>query len=170
MRTTTVHKLDAQGTEVRRYSGRILRRSKASVTLEAVFALDDIDLGLLLLRRGDRMVETFYADRWYNVFVIFEGGSRNRKGWYCNLTRPARLEQSDIYSEDLALDVLVSADGTIRLMDEAEFASLDLSPTERSEVRRAVEELRDLATRGAAPFSRASRPRGQRSRADRRAG
>ena len=107
------------------------------------------------------MVETFYADRWYNVFEVFEGGSKTRKGWYCNLTRPARLEADHIYSEDLALDVLVAPDGTSQIRDEAEFVLLDLKEAEQREVLRAAEDLRIRAARRAAPFGRPNRPRGR---------
>ena len=165
----TVHKFDARGREVLSYTGKVLRRARTRLTLEAFFALDDVDLGAFHLRRGDRMVETFYADRWYNVFDIFDGGHGEQKGWYCNLTRPARVNDEHVYSEDLALDVLVSLDGTVQIMDEAEFAALELTKRERLEVLRAVEDLRDRAERGAAPFVRTKRPKGRHSRGGSRA-
>jgi hypothetical protein len=155
----TVHKLDARGREVWRYAGTLLRRTSSSLTLEAFFDRDDTDVPGLPLRRGDRFVETFYADRWYNVFAVHQAVTGEFKGWYCNLTRPAYLGARDVYAEDLALDVVVSAQGDIHLVDEEEFASLELSEAERQAVGRAVEELRDRAARAADPFRPAGRPR-----------
>lgn len=159
MTSITVHKLDAWGREVWRYVGTLVRRTPGSLTLEAFFDRDDADVPGLSLRRGDRFVETFYADRWYNVFAVHQGKTGRLKGWYCNLTRPAYLGRRDVYAEDLALDVVVSAQGDTHLVDEEEFASLELSEAERQAVGRAVEELRDRAARGADPFSPAGRPR-----------
>jgi hypothetical protein len=155
----TVHKLDAWGREVWRYAGTLLRRTSSSLTLEAFFDRDDADVPGLPLRRGDRFVETFYADRWYNVFAVHRGKAGELKGWYCNLTRPAYLGAGDVFAEDLALDMVVSAQGGIHLVDEEEFASLELSEAERRAVGRAVEELRDRAARGADPFRPAGRRR-----------
>ncbi|HSB88654.1 MAG TPA: DUF402 domain-containing protein [Anaerolineales bacterium] len=159
MTSITVHKLDAWGREVWTYPGTLLRRTSSSLTLEAFFDRDDADVPGLSLRRGDRFVETFYADRWYNVFAVRRGKTGELKGWYCNLTRPAYLGASEVYAEDLALDVVVSAHGVIHLLDEEEFASLELSEAERQAVGRAVEELRDRVRRAADPFSPAGRPR-----------
>ena len=158
MTKIVVHKLDARGREVWTYIGEALRRSPSSVTLEAIFDREDDDLQSVRLRRGDRFVETFYSDRWYNVFAVHDVDTGALKGWYCNITRPAYLGDADIYAEDLALDVLVSPEGSVRLLDEDEYASLEMSEAERQEVRRAVAELRELAERGAAPFSREASP------------
>ena len=158
MTKITVHKLDARGREVWTYTGKALRRSPSSVTLEAIFDREDDDLESVRLRRGDRFVETFYADRWYNVFAVHDVATDALKGWYCNVTRPAYLGEADIYAEDLALDIVISPEGTVRLLDEDEYASLEMSEAERQEVRRAVAELRELAERGAAPFSREATP------------
>jgi protein associated with RNAse G/E len=158
MTKIVVHKLDARGREVWTYSGKALRRSPSSVTLEATFDREDDDLQSVRLRRGDRFVETFYADRWYNIFAVHDVDTGALKGWYCNVTRPAYLGEADIYAEDLALDIVVSTEGTIRVLDEDEYASLEISEAERQEVRRAVAELKDLAERGAAPFGRRSAP------------
>jgi predicted RNA-binding protein associated with RNAse of E/G family len=157
MTSLVVHKLDALGREVRSYPGSVKRRSGSSVTVEAAYDSDEVDLGPFVLRRGDRMLETFYAKRWYNVFTIFDGGTGPRKGWYCNITRPARIHGEHVYAEDLALDVLVDSEGGIHLLDEAEYALLGLSEAEQREVRRARLEIEDRARRGSGPFRRTTR-------------
>jgi hypothetical protein len=149
----TVHKLDAAGREVLAYTTRLLARGATWVRLEADFDRGDVSFPGLSLRRGDRMVETFYADRPYNVFAIYDGARGGLKGWYCNITRPARLEARQVFAEDLALDLLVYPGGGELVLDVDEFAALDLSAEERSMARRALDELRDLAARRQGPFA-----------------
>ncbi len=151
----TVHKLDAAGCEVWSYTGHLLARGATWVRLEAhaLFDRDEIIFPGLTLRRGDRMVETFYADRWYNVFTIYDGAAGDLKGWYCNITRPARLEAKDVRAEDLALDLLVYPEGGDLVLDDDEFDALGLSPEEQSTARQALAELRELAARRQGPFA-----------------
>ena len=154
----TVHKLDAAGREVWSYTGHLLARGATWVRLEAaaqLFDRDEIAFPGLTLRRGDRMVETFYADRWYNVFCVYDGAAGALKGWYCNITRPARLEAKDVRAEDLALDLLVYPKGGDLVLDEDEFDALELTPAEQSTARQALADLRDLAARRQGPFAAA---------------
>jgi hypothetical protein len=122
------------------------------VTLEAAFDHHDEDFHGLRLRRGDRFVETFYADRWYNVFAVHDVESGERKGWYCNLTRPAKIEDGDVWAEDLALDLVVLPDGSQVVLDREEFEALRLAPDELHHALAALEELRRLASAGDGPF------------------
>jgi hypothetical protein len=158
-----VRKLNAAGEETYRWTGRVLARTDNSVVVEAFFArYDRLDLGYTIFERGDRFVEHFYSDRWYNVFAIHAAGSDVLRGWYCNLTRPARFTDSEITHEDLALDVWVDADGRARVLDEEEFAALPLSEAEREAARAALAELLDLASQRAGPFAPSPQGRGSR--------
>ncbi len=150
--TITVIKLDHNGSEVWRYSGLLLARTPRRVTIEAFFGRDDVDLGCVVFRRGDRLIEHFYSDRWYNVFELHDRDTGQLKGWYCNLARPARLADDVIWQEDLALDVWIDPHGQATLLDEDEFAALDLDVHEREAVHAAVEDLRRLARAGLPPF------------------
>jgi hypothetical protein len=150
----TVHKLDAAGTEVWRYTGRFLSRTPTEWKLEAIFDRAKARVGDLTILAGDRFVETFYADRWYNVFEIHDGQTGELKGWYCNLARPARLEGSDLTQEDLALDLVVYPDGRMEVHDREEFEALALSEEERARVEGDLEELKSLAAAGEGPFRR----------------
>jgi hypothetical protein len=140
----TVHKLDASGREVWAYEGRVLLQDGPKLVLEARFDRDDIRLGGLHLRRGDRFVETFYTDRWYNIFAVYASEDGRLKGWYCNVTRPAWIdaEGGHIRAEDLALDLIVLPDGRSTVLDEQEFAALPLSDAERRQAQRAMDDLR----------------------------
>ena len=149
----TVHKLDHSGVEKLSYTGKVLQRTATSVMLEAHFALDTMELEYVTLKRGDRFVEYFYSDRWYNVFAIFDADDNTFKGWYCNITRPAQIADGHIRAEDLALDYFVQPSGNEFIMDEDEFAALPLTPEERTAARAALAELRALAAARAGPFA-----------------
>jgi uncharacterized protein len=151
-RPITVHKLDAAGREVWRYPARLLAETGPERKLEAVFDREDGNLAGLQLRRGDRFLETFYADRWYSVFAISDALDGRFKGWYCNLSRPARFEVTDIFAEDLALDLIVFPNGRQVVLDAEEYEQLSLEPDERAQVDRAIAELRMLARGRLSPF------------------
>ncbi len=153
-RPVTVHKLDHAGRETWRYEGRTLERRGALWVLEARFDRECAVVGELVLRRGDRFVETFYADRWYNVFAVYEAESDAFKGFYCNITRPARFDdQGHIYAEDLGLDLVVYPDGRQQVLDEEEFAALPLGARDRARARDALAEVRARAARREGPFA-----------------
>ena len=106
-----VHKLNEGGEIVWHYDGRVLSRTATMVKLEAHFNRTDYVADYHTFRQGDRFVEWFYSDRWYNIFQMHDVDDDRLKGWYCNLTRPARIETDAIYAEDLALDLMVYPDG-----------------------------------------------------------
>lgn len=151
--SVTVHKLNENGQEVWRYSGEVLDRSDNSITLQAYFDHDDLDLHHLQLRRGDRLIETFYSDRWYNIFAIYDVDDNHHKGWYCNITRPARLEAEDVYADDLALDLIVTPEGESLVLDEDEFTNLKISTEERQRALETLAELEAMAGNRSGPFS-----------------
>ncbi len=148
----SVHKLDALGHEQWVYSGTVLARGDDFVRLEGHFDRESAERAGLIIRRGDRMVETHFRDRWYNIFAIYDGDGPHLKGWYCNITRPARLEVNDIYAEDLALDLVVRPDGSWHVVDEDEFEALPLGEDDRRRACEALAELQALAAAGEAPF------------------
>ena len=132
MTEITVHKLDEQGREVWQYPATILERQHDCVRLEATFNRDDLDLGFAVFKRGDRFVEYFFADRWYNIFAVHDGDSDTLKGWYCNVCRPAVLGETAIHCQDLALDVWVAPGGEPLVLDEDEFAAIGTRNVKKS--------------------------------------
>src|SRR3990170_337555 len=99
-----VRKLNLDEEEKIRYPGRVLGRTASAVVLEAFFSRERMELGFVTLKPGDRFVEHFYADRWYNVFVIYDVDNGRLKGRYCNVTRPAIIADGQVSAVDLALD------------------------------------------------------------------
>ena len=136
-----VVKLNVAGEEAWRYRGHLLERNSNRIVLEAYFDRQDMDLQGMLLGRGDRFVETYYSDRWYNIFEIHSREDDQLRGWYCNVTQPAAFGDLSISYVDLALDLLVFPDGRQLILDEDEFQALDISTAERRKARQAMEEL-----------------------------
>jgi predicted RNA-binding protein associated with RNAse of E/G family len=152
MDQVTVRKLDHAGRQVISYPGHVLERDDDAIVLRTYWDREPMDLGFVVLEPDDRWTETFYADRWYNVFEIRASNGR-LKGWYCNVTRPARITAEEVVAEDLALDLWVAADGETRVLDEGEFAELGLSPAVRERALEALAELRARAQAGESPFN-----------------
>lgn len=136
-----VIKLDEKGREVWQYFGELIQRSETMILIEARFAREDVVTDYHTFRQGDRMLEYFYNDRWYNVFEMYDVDSDALKGWYCNITRPARFTEDTIYSEDLALDLMVYPDGRYRILDEDEFAALHLDASSQGMAESALAAL-----------------------------
>lgn len=144
----TVHKLDALGRTVVSYSGRVLDRAGSRVILEAVFERGPVAVGPVTFNPGDRFVEHYYADRWYNIFEVYDANDGRFKCWYCNITRPARITGGSVASDDLALDLLIKPEGQAILLDRDEFDALALEQNERESALAALRELQNLARAG----------------------
>ena len=156
--TVVVDKLNLAGEVSVTWSGQVLRRSEHEVVLEAIFTHSSRDLGYVRMGPGDRFVEHYYTDRWYNVFAIYEAEDGLFKGWYCNITRPAEINDEPggglrVRAVDLALDYFRQPGGREFILDEEEFAALPLNAAEISAARAALAELRALAAAGQGPFA-----------------
>jgi predicted RNA-binding protein associated with RNAse of E/G family len=139
-----VIKRNIDGQETWRYDGRILERGQNWLLLEAFFNRQDTPFHGIVLARGDRFLETYYSDRWYNIFEIHDRLSGDLKGWYCNVTRPALFEETQVSYIDLALDLLVYPDQTQLVLDEDEFAQLPIDESTRQKALAALQELQTL--------------------------
>ena len=138
----TVIKRNPAGVETWRYTGVLLERGPSVLRLEARFNRPDMPFQGIVLLENDRFLETFYTDRWYNIFEIHDRDDDRIKGWYCNVGRPAVLEADDRLAYiDLALDLWVDPQRTQTVLDEDEFAALDLDAAARRQARAALREL-----------------------------
>lgn len=147
----TVYKLDHEGREVWHYAARVLARGATSIRLEAFFDRSRVEVGPVVFEEGDRFVETFYSDRWYNVFAVYGRKGGQFKGWYCNICRPAEITEQAVRCEDLELDVWVDRRGEITVLDEEAFAVLSLSAVERGHAHDALEEILKMASQRRLP-------------------
>jgi hypothetical protein len=139
-----VQKKDPTGKVLLEYEGEALRRDENSVTLEALFTRDDIPFMDVILKKGDRFVEYYYSDRWYNIFAVYDRDDGSFKGWYCNIGKPAVIENNLVSYIDLALDLWVSTDGKQTVLDEDEFEALDLTDELRRGALHGLEDLKQL--------------------------
>jgi protein associated with RNAse G/E len=96
-------------------------------------------------------VEYYYSDRWYNIFVIHDREDGIIKGWYCNVGKPALIEDGIVSYVDLALDLWVSADGTQTVLDEDEFEALKIDDDLRSSALKGLADLKELFLKNKPP-------------------
>lgn len=139
---TTVQKKNLAGEVTWQYEGVVLKRESNFVVLEALFNRPDIPFMDIVLKENDRFVETFYSDRWYNIFEIYDRDDGRVKGWYCNVGMPAVIADGVVSYVDLALDLWVSANGEQTVLDENEFAELNLNKELSTGALNGLEELK----------------------------
>ncbi len=126
------------------YEGTVLQRESNFVLLEAFFNRPDMPFMDVVFKQNDRFVETFYNDRWYNIFEIHDRDDGYLKGWYCNIGKPAVIEDGVVSYVDLALDLWVSLTGQQTVLDEDEFAELHLPPDVQAQAHAALRELKEF--------------------------
>lgn len=106
------------------------------------------DPGYVRFDPADHVIEHFWRSRWYTIADVRDP-IRGRKGWYCDVTRPAEVAPGSIVSTDLDLDLWVPAGaGPAVVLDEDEFEAGGLprtDPTAAAQARRALDELHDAA-------------------------
>jgi uncharacterized protein len=148
----TVNKNNYQGKRVFQYNGVLLEREDNCIKIEAQFQGKAVETPHFTFSPGDRMVEWFYNDRWYNIFEVRDGATDTLKGWYCNITRPAIFTDTSVTADDLALDVFIYPSGEIVVLDEDEFNQLELPPDDHKAAMEAVETVCYAATARLKPF------------------
>ena len=139
-----VQKKNPEGEVKHEYECVVLQRDERSITLEALFDRADMPFMDVILKKGDRFVEYYYSDRWYNIFVIHDRDDEQVKGWYCNIGLPAVFEDGLVSYVDLALDLWVSVSGEQTVLDEDEFEALPLSDEWRNGALNGLKELKNL--------------------------
>ncbi|MGP9021686.1 DUF402 domain-containing protein [Streptomyces sp. BR1] len=122
------------------------------LTVQAAWAGDGVrDFGFVRFEPGDVFTEHYWRDRWYSVKEVRAADS-SLKGWYCDIARPAVVRDDEVVSDDLDLDLWVSADGaTVLRLDEDEFLASGLAardPDAASRAEEALDELELLARLG----------------------
>src|SRR5512138_30829 len=87
-----VQKKNPAGEVTYQYEGVLMERDENSIKLEALFDRADMPFRDVVFKTGDRFVEYYYSDRWYNIFAIHDRDDGSVKGWYCNVGMPAVIE------------------------------------------------------------------------------
>ncbi|MFJ6986953.1 MULTISPECIES: DUF402 domain-containing protein [unclassified Streptomyces] len=131
-----------------RYPAELLADDGVRITVRAAWAGTDVrDFGFVRFEPGDVFTEHYWRDRWYAVKEVRDAAGV-RKGWYCDVTRPAVRSGAALTVEDLDLDLWCSADGgDVRRLDEDEFAESGLAGRDPEAAAAAVAALDELEAR-----------------------
>lgn len=153
-------KWSPEGHEVARYPGEVIEAGAPApwVAVRAMWVSRAYDLDGLLFVAGDRLHEFFSPRHTYNAFSVWTPDGR-RRGWYANVTHPARLdtetEPMTLTWHDLYLDVVALPDGTTVVRDEDELGAAGIADNDRdlyAMIRSSAEELLGRATNREFPF------------------
>ncbi len=153
MAIITVNKLNSLGEIKIQYQGEVLERSVDRIIIQAFWKHPLKDLGYVCFEPGDRFIEYYYTNRWFNIFDI-SNANNERKGWYCNIAEPADIYEDQIKQKDLLIDVWVNPRGSTLLLDEDEFeVDTTLDEIQRQGAQQGLQELMQMIASQTAPFS-----------------
>jgi len=140
----SVRVLKHDGSEHRSWRGRLVRRDADLIVLEAEFDTDVSHRLLGEIKRGTRLVEYYWLDRWYNVFRFRRDDGATRL-YYCNVNTPPIFDGRCLTYIDLDIDVCVQPDYSYEILDLDEFEAnskrYGYSAEEKAKAVGAVEEL-----------------------------
>jgi hypothetical protein len=127
------------------YPVRVIRDDGIHLVVRGPWAEPEArDIGVVRFEVADTFTEHYWRDRWYSIKEI-RGRDGRLKGWYCDVTKPARVEPGLIVSEDLVLDLWVSpARATMLRLDEDEFEASGLRERDPEVARRALGAIEEL--------------------------
>ena len=155
MEEIRIRKINLDGSIKIEYRGTIREDTPEYISVDTGWSREELDLGYVIFKPEDRWIETFYRDRWYNIFRIGDGEG-NLKGFYLNVTRPPKIEDGFIDWEDLALDIWVHPDGSYLVLDEDEFEDLDLKADEKEKAMLALMEMIEMIRNREGPLRKIS--------------
>lgn len=147
-----VRKVLPDGSVKIEYKGTLRNRSSEHISIDTGWSREPLDLDYVLLETEDRWIETFYLDRWYNIFRI-ASGEGDLKGFYLNISKPPVIEGNLISWEDLAIDIWVRPDGTYIILDMDEFEELEIDDGTRKRALEGLENAKEFVERKEGPLS-----------------
>src|ERR1043166_1773274 len=150
-----VRVLKHDGAEHRRWHGRIVKQAGSLTVLEAEFDVDVTHHLLGEIKRGTRLIEYYWLDRWYNVFRFLQDNGLTRL-YYCNVNTPPAVDGQYLTYIDLDIDVIVRPEYSSEVLDLDEFKAnsqrYEYSAEEKANAGRAVEELTGMIELRQFPF------------------
>jgi len=151
--TVVVFKHD--GAEYRRWRGRLVEQEGTLLVLHAEFDIDVSHHLLGEIKRGTRLIEYYWLDRWYNVFRFLDDNGSTRL-YYCNINKPPAFDGQLLSYIDLDIDVIVKPDYSYEVQDLDEFemnsAKYGYTAEEKERVEQALEALTGLIQSRQFPF------------------
>ena len=152
LQEVTVKLLKPAKSQTVSYQGQLLLQEANHLLVHARWTHDSLHYDYVSYEWGDHFFEHYYLDKWFNIFE-FRSPAGRLKGWYCNVTKPATLHGNVITSEDLELDLFVSADRrTVLTLDEEEFEARALGAETRAAALDALAELKRRVAEREPPF------------------
>lgn len=136
-----ITKLDDTGCEIFSWQGVLLQGTPTSRLVEATFGLASLRVDRTTFEAGDMFLESYFSNRWFNIFEVHAQRTTTIKGWYCNLSFPATFSDRAIRWRDLALDLMVYPDGSHSVLDLDEFEALQLDAGIRARCSETLQEL-----------------------------
>ena len=135
------------------YPAQVLSDDGEHVVLRAPWFGDaSHDTGFTVFEVGDVWTEHFWRGRWFSIKEI-RNASGAVKGWYCDVARPAVVEDGAVVVADLDLDLWLSGDrSTVLRLDEDEFEESGLAEREPETAARALRTLDELEALAAGGF------------------
>ena len=144
MKPIKIIKQDYLGQNVWEYSGNLLERQENRIIIEAFFDREETLVDELYLREGDKFIETYFIDKWFNIYEIQDQQEGTIKAWYCNISFPAEFSDNTLIYRDLELDLLVYPDGRQKVLDMDDFIVLPINSHVRNAALQALNELQEL--------------------------
>jgi len=159
----TVVKLAPDGSEAARYPGRVVGWSQDSwLLVQATWTNRTVEVGGLSFCPRDELLEWFSPRYPFNAFAVYSSED-HLKGWYANVTHPARLDAATdppvLFWHDLYIDLVGSPDGSFSVHDDDELLAsglADVDPELHLRILGARAELIRRFERGLAPFANQS--------------
>ncbi len=148
MKQIKIIKQDYLGRNVWEYSGNLLEMRENRIIIEAFFDRGETLVDQLYLREGDRFIETYFLDKWFNIYEILVQQDGPIKAWYCNISFPAEFFDNTLVYRDLELDLLVYPDGRRKVLDMDDFISLPINSQVRTAALKALNELQEIFASG----------------------
>ena len=154
-REVAVRVLKHDGTEYRRWRGRIVQHDGPLIVLEAEFDSDVSHQLLGEIKRGSRLIEYYWLDRWYNVFRFLHDNGSTRL-YYCNINTPPTFDGQLLTYIDLDVDVIVNPSLSYEVQDLEEFEvnseRYGYTAEEKKNVQKALAELTGIIKSRQFPF------------------
>jgi len=153
--TVKTYKYD--GSPHRSWKGNLVGRYDDLMILIGVFEEEISHPKLGVIKPQTVSFEYYWFDRWYNVFSFHEpdGTLRNH---YCNISMPPKFENDILEYVDLDIDVLVSPEFEMEIVDYDEFeqntALYGYPEDVIIKTRHALNELKEMVQRRVFPFLR----------------
>lgn len=155
-----VVKVSPEGHEATRYPGMVVPHAAASpwICVRAEWTHGTVEVGELIFRTGDVLLEYFSPEHWFNVFALFSP-EHELRGWYANVTHPTRFDVSTepptLSWHDLYLDLVAVPEGLAVVRDEDELEESRLGETDpelHGRIVLAIAEVAMLHETGDFPF------------------